>query len=223
MRRFISIVLAIGLSALASAQPQSRKLPPDIDPESLSRLAPVKRSDLDADGQRIYDLVAGKNRTTTLRGPGGVSLHSPKAAEPIHMLNTYLRNESVVGRRFFELCTLIAAREVNSQYEWTSHEPAALQAGVEQAVIDVVKFDRDVTGLGEKDATAIRLGRAMFRDHHVSSELYAKAVQLFGQKGTLELSIIMGDYAMAAVMLTLVDHQLAPDRVPLLPSRSPRR
>jgi hypothetical protein len=29
----------------------------------------------------------------------------------------------------------------------------------------------------------------------------------------------MGDYAMAAVMLTLVDHQLAPERIPLLPAR----
>ena len=36
-------------------------------------------------------------------------------------------------------------------------QPAALRAGLEQSVIDVVKFKKDVTGLSEKDATVIRL------------------------------------------------------------------
>jgi 4-carboxymuconolactone decarboxylase len=218
MRRFVLIVLVIGLSTVASGQSPQRALPPDVDRESWSRLPPVKRSDLDAEGQRIYDFVAGRNRTTTLRGPGGVSLHSPQAAEPIQMLNQYLR-KSVVGPRIFELSVLVTAREVSSQYEWTSHEPAAVQAGVEQSVIDVVKYDRDVTGLSDKDATVIRVGRALFRDRRVSPELYAKTVELFGRQGALEISIIMGDYAMAAVMLAFVDQQIAPDRVPLLPER----
>jgi hypothetical protein len=62
---------------------------------------------------------------------------------------------TVVGSRFFELSALIAAREFDQQYEWSGHEPAALRAGLEQAVIDVVKHDRDVSGLSEKDATVI--------------------------------------------------------------------
>jgi 4-carboxymuconolactone decarboxylase len=216
MRNIISILIAAW--PLCGYGADAANFPPDIDPESYSRLPVVKRADLDEEGKRVYDFVVGANRAGVLRGPGGVSMHSPKAAEPIQMLNTYLRT-TVVGRRFFELCVLIAAREVDSQYEWTSHEAAALQAGVEQAVIDVVKHDREVTGLSEKDATVIRLGRALFRDRRVDSALYAKTVQLFGKQGTLELGIIMGDYAMAAVMLALVDHQLAPDRKPLLPPR----
>jgi len=52
----------------------------------------------------------------------------------------------------------------------------ALRAGLEQAVIDVVKLNKDVDGLSEKDATVIRLGRALFRDHKVSPDLWAKTV-----------------------------------------------
>jgi 4-carboxymuconolactone decarboxylase len=218
MRIFVALIMMLGAQTQSYAV-ESPTLPPDIDPDSLTRLPVVKRESLTEADQRIYDLVVGRSRTTVLRGPGGVSMHSPKAAEPIHLLNTYLR-DSVVGKRFFELSVLITAREVDSQYEWTSHEPAALQAGVPQSVIDVVKHDREVTGLDEKDATVIRLGRALFRDRHVDSALYAKTVQLFGRQGALELGIIMGDYAMAAVMLTLVDHQLTPGRTPLLPKRS---
>jgi len=47
--------------------------------------------------------------------------------------------------------------------------------------------------------------------------LWAKTVEFFGRQGALEISTIMGDYAMAAVMLTAVDQHLPADRKPLLP------
>ncbi len=206
-----TLVLMTGLSG------QSR-LPTDIHPESLSRVPPVQRTDLDADGRRIWDAIAGSGRPLPKTGPAAVSMHSPKAAEPIHLLNQALR-KTVVGPRFFELSALIAAREFDQQYEWSGHEPAALRAGLEQPVIDVVKFDKDTTGLAEKDATVIRLGRAIFRDHKVSPELWARTEALFGRQGAVEITTIMGDYAMAAVFLIAVDQQLPPERKPLLPAR----
>ena len=143
-------------------------------------------------------------------------MYSPGAAKPIHELNQYLR-KTVVGPRYFELSALIAAREFDQQYEWSGHEPAGRRAGLEQAVIDAVKLNRDVAGLPEKDATVIRLGRALFRDHKVSPALWAKTVELFGRQGAVEITAIMGDYAMAGVMLTAVDQQLPPGREALLP------
>jgi 4-carboxymuconolactone decarboxylase len=194
------------------------QLPADIHPQSLSRLPPLQRNGLNDEGKRIWDYLAGARGAMPPTGPAPVSMYSPKAAEPIHALNQYLRT-TVVGPRFFELSALIAAREFDQQYEWSGHEPAALRAGLEQTVIDVVKFNRDLTGLPEKDATVIRLGRALFREHKVSSELWAKTVALFGAQGAVEITAIMGDYAMAAVMLTAVDQRLPPERKPLLPAR----
>lgn len=193
------------------------RLPPDIHPESLSRVPPLDRATLDANGQRIWDYLAN-GRPLTKTGPAPVSLYSPGAAEPIHTLNQYLR-KTVVGSRFFELSALIAAREIDQQYEWSGHEPAAVRAGLEQTVIDVVKFNRDVTGLAEKDATVIRLGRALMRDRKVSPDLWAKTVELFGRQGAVEITMIMGDYVMAGMMLTAVDQQLPADRKPMLPPR----
>jgi 4-carboxymuconolactone decarboxylase len=178
---------------------------------------PVDRASLDAEGQRIYDAIAG-GRPLTRTGPAAVSMYSPKAAEPVQALNQYLR-KSVVGSRFFELSALIAAREIDQQYEWSGHEPAGLKAGLEQAVIDVVKFNRPVTGLSEKDATVILLGRALMRDHKVSSELWAKTVELFGRQGAVEITLIMGDYVMAGMMLTAVDQQLPAGRPAMLPAK----
>ena len=183
----------------------------------------MNRADLDENGKRVYDYVAGKDRKTPLLGPGGVSLYSPKAAEPIQVLNQYLRNESVIGRRFFEICALIGAREMDQQYEWSAHEPAGLRAGLEQSVIDVVKYDRDVAGLAEKDATLIRFFRALLRDHRVSSDLFGKMIAAFGKQRTVEMMELAGDYWTVGTMMNAGDQRLPPTRQALMPPLSRAR
>jgi 4-carboxymuconolactone decarboxylase len=213
LTRFLTL-LFIGLSVSLTAQ---SGMPPDIHPESLSRLPPVQRADLDDEGKRIWDALAGTGKTIPRTGPSAVTMHSPKAAEPIFALNQVLR-KTVAGSRYFELAALVAAREFDQQYEWSAHEPAGLKAGLEQSVIDVVKYNRPIAdGVPEKDATVIRLGRAIFRDHKVNPDLWAKMVQLFGRQGAVEVTMIMADYAMAGFILTAVDQQLPPERKPLLP------
>jgi 4-carboxymuconolactone decarboxylase len=193
-------------------------LPADVLPDSYSRLPLVKRVDLDENARQVFDRVAGKDRATAAPGPAGISLYSPQFAEPMHLMNQYLR-DSVIGRRYFELSALVAAREFDQQYEWTGHEAAGLRAGLDQSVIDAVKFNRRVEGLPEKESTVIRIGRGLFRDHRVSPELFAKAVNLFGKQGAIEISAVMGDYAMAAVILNFADQHLPPDRNPMMPEK----
>ena len=215
--KFWGTALVAALAMTMSGQQEKRTLPPDIIPDSMSRLPLVKRADMDDNGKRVYDLISGPNRTSPLLGPGGVSFYSPKPAEYIHLLNEYLRRESQISGRYFELSALVAAREFDQQYEWSGHEPAALRAGLEQNVIDVVKYNRELTGLNEKDRVVIQMGREVFCQHHVSPAVFAKTVELFGRQGTMEIVETLGDYALAAVMLTAVDHQLPADRKPLLP------
>ena len=47
-----------------------------------------------------------------------------------------------------------------------------------------------------------------FQDRKVGPELYAKVVEAFGQQGMFELTAVMGDYAMAAIMLRAVDQHV---------------
>src|SRR5678815_3338286 len=103
----------------ATLAAQSSQTPAGIDPASMSRFPIVKRGDLKTDADRAaYDYVVGTApRATPLLGPGGISLHSPGSAEAIERLNRYLRNDSVIGRRLFELCAIIGAWEIEQQYE----------------------------------------------------------------------------------------------------------
>ena len=124
---------------------------------------------------------------------------------------------SRLGQRMYQLVVLITAREIDQKYEWSAHEPMGLRAGLEQSVIDVVKYDRDVKPLAEKDATVIQFLRAVLRDHRVSSELWAKQIQLFGRQNTIEIMQLMGDYFMVGSMMNAADQHLPPERTALLP------
>jgi hypothetical protein len=212
-------VVFAGFAGLAVAQ--TPNFPPDIDPISMSRFPIVERSAMKTDAERAaYDYVVGTApRQVPLRGPGGVSLYSPGTAEPIDRLNRYLRSESVIGRKIFELCAIIGAWELEQQYEWTGHEAAALQFGISQKAVDTVKFNRPIEGLAEDETVVIQMGRQILRNHKLDSDLYAHAVKLFGRQGTMEIAVSIGDYVLAGIMLITADHQLPPDRPPLLPAR----
>jgi 4-carboxymuconolactone decarboxylase len=218
MQRVVTIaLLAVGLAATAQTP---APLPADIDAKSYSRLPLVLKDSLDQEGRRIFEVINGKDVDVPRLGPPNNTMYSLAAAEPYDRLNQVLRNANVVGARFFEISTLVPAREFNQQYEWTGHELGARRAGVDQKVIDVIKYDRPVTGLPEKEATTIEFGRALLRgDHQVPPALFAKMVELFGRRGTMEIAMIMGDYAMTAMVLNAADQHLPPSMAPLLPPR----
>ena len=181
-----------------------------IHPVTLSRLPPVTPADLDAEGQR---LLAARQNFTPGPGPTHVTVYSPRERS----LGIPSGENSPIGARQFQLAVLIAAREIDQQYEWSAHEPAGRRQGLEQNVIDVVKYDRPVTGLADKDATMITFGRTLLREHEVSSELWAKMVGLLGRQGTVDFMSIMGDYTRVGIMLNAVDQHLPPTREALLP------
>jgi hypothetical protein len=205
VRLFVLFLASVPMLAHAQAA-----LPPGIDPVTLSRLPPVTPEDLDEEGQR---LLAARPNFKPIPGPPHITIYAPRGRD----LGIPNGEMSPVGPRNFQLAVLIIAREIDQQFEWTWHEPYALRQGLEQSVVDVVKYGKDVAGLSEKDATLITFGRTLYREHHVSSELWSRMVELFGRQHTVELMTIMGEYLKAGFMLNAVDQHVPPERQPLLP------
>ncbi len=196
-----------------------RNLPDDVYEDSGFRLPLPKREDMDDTAGAVYDRFVDPDSGTYvgLQGPGGIRLHSPKLATTMQAINRYLRYEAGITVRVRELSILVTARELDSQFEWTVHEPAALEAGISPDIVDIVRFRRDTDGLDEADAIVIRLGRQIFGDRRVSSETFADATRLFGSRRLIDLVSVMGNYAATAALLTTFDVQLHPGKEPLLP------
>jgi 4-carboxymuconolactone decarboxylase len=193
--------------------------PDDIDPESGCRLPLPKREELSAEAQRSYDRLAtpGGENLRGLRGPGGIQLHSPELSRRSRPVNHYLRFEAGLGGRVRELAILATARELDSQFEWAAHEPAALTEGIVPETIDRIRHRRSLDGLDEADRIVIALGREIFGARKVSPETYARAERHFGRRGLVDLVALMGNYAATAALLTAFDMQLDPGQEPGLP------
>jgi len=196
----------------------SDNVPSDIDPQSGNRLPLPRREDLDERTRPIFDRLAdaGGGSLAGLQGPGGIRLHSPRMAAALHETNQYLRAEAGIEPAIRELAILVTARENECQFEWAAHEPAAVAAGVATDVIETVRRRRDTKGLGEIEATVIGLGRELCGAHRVSSETFAAALRLFGQRGLVDVVSLMGQYAATVAVLIAFDQQLRPGQEPPL-------
>jgi 4-carboxymuconolactone decarboxylase len=91
------------------------------------------------------------------------------------------------------------------------------EGGPRPKSIDVVKYRRPIADVPDKEAAIIKLGREVFRDKKVSSETYAEAIRALGQRGVIEIVMLMATYAMTSVILHAFDQQLRPDLEPRLP------
>lgn len=213
---------ASGPNVNEKAKPSaSTGVPKDVVPESGFRLPLPKREDLDDLGKKLYDQYATPNPQSLagLRGPAGIRLYSPLEAQHESEHNHYLRFDAGFNPRIRELAILVSAREADSQFEWSAHEPAARKAGLDPKIIDIVRFRKSPAGLPETETVIIQLGREMFGQKKVNSETFAQALKIFGPRGLVNMVSLMGDYCATAALLTAFDMQLPPGEKPQLPPR----
>jgi 4-carboxymuconolactone decarboxylase len=145
-------------------------------------------------------------------------IHVPKAHQWATGLNNYLRDESSLPKKTQELAMLVTARELDCQHIWNAHAASARHAGVRDEIVDALRDRKELPGLASDEAAVVDYGREFFRTHHVSRGAFQTALEQFGTRGVVELTLIMGNYSLLAFAINAFDTDLPPDRKePLLP------
>ena len=193
------ILLAASAAFLAYAQ---SKLPADLDPQSRARLPYLKSSEVDAKGKKVVDIF-GKGGT--ISGPLAFATYNPGVGQALLDLHDAAVTGGTLDPYTRELAILVACRETNYNLEWNGHEASGLKAGIDAKLIDVVRKRGPLSGLSEKDATVIRFGRQMLSDKKVDSATFAKAVQLWGKRGAMDMVAVMNTYAVSGFFAIAVD------------------
>ena len=204
-------------------------MPPDIQEDSWARLPTVDRDTLSADDQRRFDVVVNPESryATGLRGPIGMWMNSPRMAEHMFPASTYLRfgADGQRDQRLTELAILTTVSELGSQYVWTAHEPTARKAGLEEEIIELLRFRRPLEaidalpGLGEIEHTIVRVARELVNAPKVSADAFVPAQRLFGDTGVMDLAGLVGFYTTINYTVKTFDVQRTPGSMLLLPPR----
>ena len=126
----------------------------------------------------------------------------------LHGSGVVVRWESPLGRALTELAILTSAREHDQPYEWSLHELEGIAVGLNPALVDVVRNRKPLAGLGEKESIVIQMGREIFGRHQLSSDTYARALKILGEKNLVDIVSLMADYAGTATRLTAVNQQM---------------
>ncbi|MEO5923717.1 MAG: hypothetical protein ABIR70_07835 [Bryobacteraceae bacterium] len=207
-QKLATILLAASAAVVAFAQ---AKLPADIDSDSRARLPYLKSAEVDAKGKRVVD-VFGKGGKIT----GPLAFASYNGAVAAALLDLH---DGAIGGTLDahtrELAIMVACRETNYNLEWNGHEPSALKAGVDAKVLDIVRNNRKLDGVDEKDAAVIRFGRELYGDRKVASATFAKVVQLWGKRGAMDMVAVMNTYAVSGFFGIAVDEQAAEGKASL--------
>src|SRR5215210_3574432 len=116
----------------------------------MARLPALKREELDAYAQEVWDKVA-TTRGRVQGGPHGFMLYFPEIADRVAELGAQLRFKGGLSGADRELAILTAGREVEAPYEWAAHEPLGLQEGVRPEAIEVLRHQRSTDGLEPRE------------------------------------------------------------------------
>lgn len=152
-----------------------------------------------------------------VRGPFIALLRSPGLAAPLQQVGEYLRFRSPLDRRIAEMATLMAARHWTQQYEWQSHHRHAMKAGLDPALATAIAEGRRPAGMATDEETLYDLLTEVLHNQSVCDATYARALQVFGEQGIIELVAVAGYYAMLAMVLNVGRKALPPGREAMLP------
>ena len=209
-------LMLMTVGAVSAFVQATAALPADINSASNARLPYLQRQNLNEADQKIYDVLPGRSQQGTLGGPLAFAAYNPAVAKALFDLH----NAAVAGTlnaHVRELAILVACRETNYNLEWNAHEPSAVRAGVDAKVIDIVKRNAPLTGVNDADVAVIRFGRQMFTDRKIDSATFAKVVELYGQKGAMDLVAVMNTYAVSGFYAIAVDERSPAGRATLPP------
>jgi 4-carboxymuconolactone decarboxylase len=155
----------------------------------------------DAQREAAQALIAGPRKA--VKGPFIPLLRSPALMDRVQRVGEYLRFDSSLPTRVSEFAMLLVARHWTQQFEWCVHVPLALKAGTAADTIDALREGRRPTTMDADETLVHDFVGELLQHHGVSDATYARAVERFGERGVIDLTGLVGYFAMVSMVLNV--------------------
>lgn len=138
----------------------------------------------------------------TETGIGDSPLIRTLANNPV-VLQSYMRwgttlwQDAGISGRQTELVILAVASELDAAFEWHSHVPPGLEAGLTEGEIRAVR-NGDFERLDDTDKLLVRYAVAVARDGAVDEEVYNQLAAAFDEETVVGVTLLAGHYVMTA-------------------------
>jgi alkylhydroperoxidase family enzyme len=177
----------------------------------MPRIAPIQEADhpeLAPAIRRIRDQRGGKLLTLY-----SMLLHSAPVAEGWLALLTAIRQQCDLSPGIRELVILRIAALNRADYEFAAHVSFALEAGIDQTVIDALRRGETPPSLGRLEKAALDYADQMTRSVDVDDEVFAVVAQLLSEREMIELTATVAAYNMVSRFLVALGIRPVGDKV----------
>jgi 4-carboxymuconolactone decarboxylase len=189
--------------------------------QGVSRLHDLRRDQLDAAGQDVWDKVVGTrsgdlvNDAGALVGPFNAFVHAPDVGRRLASLGATLRFGTSIERRLSEVAIITVGSRWKAEFEWWAHARMAREHGVPDAVVEAIGAGTEPSFDADDERIVYTVARELAVHGRVSQASYDTASDLLGETGMVELVSLCGYY-------TLISFLLNAFAVPLPPGASPQ-
>lgn len=158
-----------------------------------------------SDDQRAFYREVVDGPRGQIVGPLRAALHSPELARKWSAFGEYVRYRTVLPGAISELAILVSARRYNCRLEWAAHAAEAQRQGLPQSIIDAIGAGDEPVFHEELHWQVYEFARSLHMTGTVSEELHAAIAAVFGDKGVVELTALIGYYTLVAMTLNAHD------------------
>lgn len=136
-----------------------------------------------------------------VQGPFAVWIEEPDIFDPAFALLKRFRVTRSIDLRLAKLAILIIARHWSAQFEWHTHAPLAIKAGLDEAVVEAIRVGAEPVFVREDEILVCRLTRQIIGQGAIDDATYAAAETRLGRAGLVELVAVIGYFTMVALTL----------------------
>ena len=170
---------------------------------STAERLPVLEREAMSEAQRMAADAIINGPRKAIFGPFVPLLRTPALMERIGKTGEALRFKGTLPERIRELAICVVARETGNQFEWQTHAPLAIKAGVAAEAIDSLAAGRRPRPLAADEACAVDFIVELMRQHGVSDATFAESAACFGEPGVVELTALVGYFAMVCWIMNV--------------------
>ena len=136
-----------------------------------------------------------------LLGPFNSLLYAPEVGQAYLDYFTAEKKNTSLSERVHEIVILAVGAAWNSAYELYAHEAVGKSVGLPEGVVKALAAGDIPSGLSEPEESAYLFAHQLAAERRAAPETYARAKAAFGDKGLVDVVMLVGLYLVTCAAL----------------------
>jgi 4-carboxymuconolactone decarboxylase len=167
------------------------------------RMPPIPADKMTPAQKKAFEAVSATRGPAGAAGPFVPLLRSPEFMDRVQAVGEYVRFHNSLPQKLVEMTILMTSRHLTQQYEWDSHYPLAMKAGLKPEIAAAIAAGRRPDGMAEDEDMMHNFVTELLQNKSVSDHSYGRMLAKFGEQGAIDAAGTVGYYTTIGLVLNV--------------------